>query len=87
MNNTHHDTTKYERRKLKGLYLKKKHSAGSRDSAGLRRSHRIEIRCDGELILAASSNSRLANHDEMVGVLRELIAIINAPSVPDLDPI
>lgn len=45
--------------------------------------HRIELFCDGKLIVGTSVGKRPENHEEMVSVLKGLIEMITAPDVTD----
>jgi hypothetical protein len=46
---------------------------------------RIDIYCDGEHILGASTEKKqgITTQDDILAVLKELISTIEAPTVPD----
>lgn len=52
-------------------------------SSGLLAGHRVELRCDGKLILGTSVAKRPENHGEMVALIKEIVAMMEAPDVPD----
>jgi formyltetrahydrofolate synthetase len=46
---------------------------------------RIEIRCDGKLILVTSIIKQPENRGEMIDLLKSLIELMESPDVPDLE--